>query len=168
MRSKEGVPVVSTNRGWGLFATACAIFLAGCGGSKTGVVPVSGTLTIDGQPADGIEITLAPLDSVMPVATGLVQNGSFELFSGIQGESGAVPGKYKLVLAVRKSTTEEEARAKYAAGASGAAGRGGSPAPQQGTTELPFAAKYASSTTSDMEVEITKGKNNLKLDVAGK
>jgi hypothetical protein len=152
-----------------LFATVCAIFLAGCGESKLGVVPVSGTLTIDGQPADKIEITLAPVDTALPVATGLVQAGSFELFSGIQGESGAVPGKYKVVLAVRQATTEEETRARYeAASKARSGGGGGSPNPQAATTELPFASKYTSSATSDKEVEITKGKNNLVIDVSSK
>jgi hypothetical protein len=151
-----------------LFATVCAVLSAGCGGSKLGTVPVSGTLTIDGQPADNIEITLAPVDTAMPVATGLVKGGSFELFTGVQGESGAVPGKYKVVLAVRAATSQEEAKAKYAAAAKASNSGKGSPTPDQGTGELPFASKYTSSATSDKEIEIPKGGGKVEIDVSSK
>lgn len=160
--------MLRTIRYWVLFATVCTVFLAGCGGAKLGTVPVSGTLTIDGQPADNIEITLAPVDTAMPIATGLVQGGSFELFSGTQGESGAVPGKYKVVLAVRTASAAEEAKAKYAAGAKASSGGKGSPNPEQAeaATALPFAAKYTSSATSDKEVEVPKGGGKLEIDVS--
>lgn len=141
----------------------CAAVI-GCGKS-TNTVPVQGTLTIDGQPADNIMITLSPVDSSLPVATGRVSSGSFELFSGIDGARGAVPGKYKVVLAPGGSTAEEEAKARYMQGAKAGTSKAGSPPPESEAT-LPFATKYTSSATSDKEVEITSGSNNLTIDVS--
>lgn len=158
----------STTRAWVLFATLCVFFSAGCGSGKLGVVPVSGTLTIDGQPADNVEITLVPVDTSLPSATGLAQGGKFELFSGVQGASGAVPGTYKLVLAVRKMTTEEETRAKYAAGAKAGGASGGSPVPQTTEAALPFATKYTSSSTTDKEVTIPPKGGSIEIDVSSK
>jgi hypothetical protein len=140
--------------------------LAGCGSSGSGTVPVNGTLTIDGQPASNLIITLVPVDSTKPVATGNVSSGSFTLFSGTAGDPGAVPGKYKVVLqAAVAASSQEEAKARYA-GQSKAGGKGGGTAAPQETVSMPFAERYASSATSDKEVEITSGKNDLTIDVS--
>lgn len=152
----------------------CLVFLGvvycaaivGCGPPGPKTVPVQGTLTIDGKPADGVMITLAPIDTSMALATGRATNGSFELFTGVQGAPGAVPGKYKVVLAVSPSSNEEAAKARYAGGAKPGA-TSGSPSPDAKTV-LPFAEKYSSSATTDKEVEITSGKNNLTIDVSSK
>jgi hypothetical protein len=149
-----------------LLALASCVAFVGCGPSGPGTVPVNGTLTIDGQPADGLMITLAPIDTSLPAATGNVSNGSFELFSGVQGAKGAVPGKYKVVLAVSGPSSQEEAMAKYSGG--GAKKVGGGTATPEDSTSLPFAAKYSSSATSDKEVEITSGSNDLTIDVSSK
>ncbi len=143
---------------------ACCVAIVGCGPPGPKTVPVTGTLTIDGQPADHIVITLTPVeDTNLPVATGNVTNGSFELYSGIQGEAGAVPGKYKVMLAASAETSKEAAMARYSSGAKT------NVAPDADAKKsLPFATKYASSATSDKEVEITKGKNDLKIDVSSK
>lgn len=139
-----------------------AVGFVGCT-SQTGpkTVPVKGTLTIDGAPADGVTLSLAPLESSNPVATGVVNKGAFELFSGIQGAKGAVPGKYKVVLAASgtSSNPKEDAMKKYAGGAAG----GKSSEPK--AAPLPFPEKYASSATSDKEVEITAGGADLKIDI---
>jgi hypothetical protein len=147
-------------RGVGCVGVVCCAVLAGCGPSGTNTVPVRGTLTIDGQPADNVMITLAPLDTSMPVATGRVSNGSFELYSGVQGSPGAVPGKYKVVLAPSEATSVDAAKARYAGGVKGA--KGGTVAPDADTA-LSFPEKYASSATSDYEVEITSGQNDLEI-----
>jgi hypothetical protein len=129
--------------------------LAGCN-SDTGpaTVSVKGTLTIDGQPANDVTITFVPTDSSLPTASGPVSNGSFELFSGVQGKAGAVPGKYKVVLAQAASADETP---DYMAS-------GGDPtlAPAQ---ELPFPEIYKDASTSDKEVEVTSGDNDIKIDI---
>lgn len=129
--------------------------LAGCSDSGgLGTVPVKGTLTIDGQPANDVTITFAPLDSTMPTASGVVSDGSFELYSGAKAEPGAVPGKYKIVLA--QAASSEETPDYMQAGATGA--------PQQ---ELSFPVMYIDASTSDKEVEVTSGSNDIKIDIPG-
>ena len=84
-------------------------------------------------------------------------NGSFELFSGAQGKPGAVPGKYKVTLAASGGSAEADAAAYESA-------EGGGPPPEQ---EAPFPAIYKDSGTSDKEVEVTSGSNDIKIDISG-
>jgi hypothetical protein len=130
--------------------------LAGCGDTGPATVNVKGTLTIDGQPANNVTITFAPVDSSLPTASGPVNNGTFELFSGAEGKPGAVPGKYKVVLAASAGDPEADAAA-YAPGATG-----GPPA----APEAPFPEKYSNAGTSDKEVEVTSGSNDIKIDIS--
>jgi hypothetical protein len=133
---------------------------AGCGPGGPATVPVKGTLTIGGQPANGVGISLVPADAKMPTASGTVQNGAFEVFSGSQGKPGAVPGKYKVVLNAT-SGGPEAAKQMYEPGAA-KAGAKKSAAP---VIKAPFPDKYKTAATSDKEVEITKGANELKIDI---
>lgn len=94
---QEGIFVSRSFHCLALLGAMCCAALVGCG-PKSSTVPVQGTLTIDGKPADGVMITLTPVDTSKAVATGKVTNGAFELFTGIKGEPGAAPGKYKVVL----------------------------------------------------------------------
>lgn len=63
------------------------------------------------------------------------------------------------------SQSQEEAKARYSGGGKGAGGGSASPDTKVAT---PFAEKYSSPGTSDKEVEITSGKNNLTIDVSSK
>jgi hypothetical protein len=81
----------------GVVGVALLVACVGCPGpSGPKTAPVKGTLSIDGKPADKLQITFSPVDSSLPSASGAVSSGSFELFSGAQGAKGAAPGKYKL------------------------------------------------------------------------
>ena len=134
-----------------LVAAVCCVWLAGCGETGPSTVPVKGTLTIDGQPANNVQITFSPIDASLPAASGQVTNGAFELFSGAQGKPGAAPGKYKVVLAAQATADD----AAYS-------GQGGPP-----KQELPFPKKYTSAETSDKEVEVTAGSNDIKIEISG-
>jgi len=141
--------------GWGgtvLLATAVLVGCSGPTGPKT--VPVKGTLTVKGQPANNVTITFAPTDAKNPAASGQVINGAFELSSGGQGAKGAVPGKYKVVLAQQSTMTAEETAKQYSGG-------GGPPK----APELSFPAKYQQSATSDKEVEVKASDNDIKIDI---
>lgn len=138
-----------------------AITTVGCGPAGPATVPAKGTLTIDGQPANDVSITLVPLATGGQEATGKVANGSFTLFSGIEGAPGAVPGKYKVTLAATGAGTAESGAAAY-----GAKGQGGN-ASAAPTVKAPFPDKYLGAATSDKEVEITSGSNDLKIDITG-
>jgi len=141
------------------------IGLAGCTESSgLNTVPVKGSLTIDGEPANNVSITFTPLDASLATASGQVSNGSFELFSGTEGKAGAVPGKYKVVLAQVGGVDAEAAAAAYQGGGEGA---GSSQSPGPGQQELSFPAKYLDASTSDKEVEVTSGSNDIKIEISG-
>lgn len=132
------------------------VAIVGCSGNTgPSTVPVKGTLTIDGQPANNVTITLSPLDSQLPTVSGPVKSGEFQVFAGAQGKPGAAPGKYKVVLTQSaQATSLEDAKAMYSKGASG---------PPK--AKLSFPEKYTSASTSDKEVEIKSGSNDLKIDI---
>jgi len=136
----------------GLLVVACD----GCSSGGPDTVPVSGTLTIDGQPADGIVISLIPVDANLPSATGRVENGRFTVYSGVEGKPGAVPGKYKVVLYVTHG--EDMAIPKPGEGTDSKTSK---PEPPK----LPFPEKYQSASTSDKEVEVTTGSNTLNIEI---
>lgn len=95
-----------------LVTTVVAVLLTslvvGCGQPKAVLVPVTGTLKIDGEPAAGIMVQLVPdtqdesIDA--PTSQGITdENGEFELFT-TKNEPGAIVGKHKVALI----DTEEE------------------------------------------------------------
>ena len=138
-----------------LLGVVCLVTFVGCpaGDSGPATVPVKGTLTIDGQPAKDVIITFSPVDPKMPPASGPVTNGAFELRTGTQGKLGAVVGKYKVTLAQQVAAADAGAGYKSAKGA-----------PPK--VEKSFPDKYASPTTSDKEVEVTAGANDIKIEIA--
>ena len=83
----------------------CSLFLlplAGCGGGSNAdlpdLVPVSGTVTLDGAPAAGINVTFIPIGSTAGGASyGTTDaSGKYELKSN-DGRPGAVAGEFKVV-----------------------------------------------------------------------
>lgn len=134
--------------------------VAGCGPNGAATVPVKGTLTIGGQPADGVGITLVPADAKLPTASGKVQNGAFEVFSGNQGKPGAVPGKYKVTLYATSNLNLEAAKQMYNKAESPDSKASAAP-----VVAVSFPEKYKTAATSDKEVEITSGPNDLKIDI---
>jgi hypothetical protein len=73
---------------WGLFA--CAAIIVGCGpGNELGRRPVSGTVTLDGQPLERGSISFQPVgDGTSSGAT--IENGTFS----IPEQRGLPPGTY--------------------------------------------------------------------------
>ncbi len=137
-----------------LVGVAALVVASGCTPSGPATVLVSGKLTIGGQPANDVTITLTPIDSTLVTASGPVTNGTFKLYSGVEGKEGAMPGKYKVGLAAVSSAAD--ASAMY----SGTAGGGPPPTPT-----APFPARYTSAGTSDKEVEVPKGGGELVIDI---
>ena len=143
-------------------AVAFLVGFAGCSGGSSGpdTVPVKGTLTIDGQPANNVLVTFSPLDAKLQGAGGAVSNGSFELVTGSQGKRGAMVGRYKVVLSAVGSSDAAAAAQKYAT-------KGGASAAPS-AEKKPFPEKYGSPTTSDKEVEVKPGANDIKIDISSK
>lgn len=132
------------------------VLVAGCPSGGPATVPVKGTLTIGGQPANDVTIGLVPAGSTIPGASGKAENGSFQLFTGREGKAGALPGKYKVVLVY--TPTASSVADQYKAGPGGKSSK---PA----ATKLPFPEKYKDAATSDKEVEVVDGSNDLKIEI---
>ena len=88
-----------------LGAVGC-LGLVGCDSGGGGGVPVKGTLTIGGQPANNVVLTLQPEDLSKTSVSGVVTNGSFDLLDP-RGKKAAAPGKYKVSLAMTGGNRQE-------------------------------------------------------------
>lgn len=78
------------------------VMLAGCGGDADGLVPASGTITIDGQPGANAAIAFIPQGSAPGNGgTALTDaSGKFEIATP-QGKKGLAPGSYKVTVSRR-------------------------------------------------------------------
>jgi hypothetical protein len=81
-----------------------SLFLAGCGsGDETDsytLVPVRGTVTLDGKPLAGAKVLFTPNEGNDPSTPGVDttgQEGNFKLM--YRGRSGVSPGKYSVLIA---------------------------------------------------------------------
>ncbi len=82
-----------------IICTVVLANIAGCGGSVKGIdpdlVPVTGTVLLDGKPlASGI-VGFAPEEEGASSSTGIIKNGKFTLKQTASAH-GAKPGKYKI------------------------------------------------------------------------
>lgn len=129
-------------------AALCLTFIAGCQPSA-GTIPVKGKLSLKGAPApEGTMVSFVPVGGG-ETATGKVKGGEFELFSGVRGDVGAKPGKYKVVIAAGTSPDmaayENMKKPKK------------DEAPGATTGEFP--KEYATAETSPLEKEVASGAN---------
>jgi hypothetical protein len=156
-----------------LLAVAC-VAMAGCsGGSDVGTVPVSGTVTVDGNPIEGATVSFVPQGEEGRSASGLTDaEGKFSLTT-VQSGDGAVPGQYKV--AISKITGS--------AGSTSTAAGGGTPSqeemqkameasmkqamssrPPEVKEEIP--PKYTNPDTSGLDREVvSSGDNNFAFEL---
>ncbi len=81
-------------------ATLLLLAIPGCGGDGIGdVVPASGTVTLDGEPAADITISLMPQAGVKGRGgyARSDQNGNFEMMVVDAEGPGVLPGKYQVL-----------------------------------------------------------------------
>ncbi len=83
---------------------SCAVLafaVVGCGGGRDSalpdLVPVSGTVTLDGKPGSGVAVVFSPFDSTVGGVCYAItdENGHYELTDG-QGDQGAQAGKFRV------------------------------------------------------------------------
>lgn len=140
-----------------LFQFAWAgVFLAmavGCGGKGLNTYPVTGKLTVKGQPAKDLRITFEPVAAgVEPAAGVLDPDGTYKVFSGIKGTPGAMVGKYKVVI------TPDMSKVDMSAAYTGAKGPPKLP-------ESPVPTEYSSAKTSPKEIEVKAENNVIDIDI---
>jgi len=125
----------------------------GCGGGGTEgpkTFPVTGKLTVGGQPVPDVIVQLIPLDPAKLGAAGKTDaSGQFKV-TATNGTAGAVAGKYKVVL---QKTGGMDASQYTNPGA------GGPP-----KVTLPFPAEYAAAATTPKEIDV--GNAAVTLDLA--
>lgn len=133
---------------------ACGALLlalvAGCGrpGSAP-TAPAAGTLTVDGRPLAGVNITFTPAAGRSATATTDAE-GRFTLATFASGD-GAVPGRHRVTLSLSTADVPMPGTPEAAAGKPPA---------------LPFAKAYSGLDTTDLEVEIpAAGQTAIALDV---
>lgn len=81
--------------------------VSGCGvGGTSGIVPVEGTLTYQGQPVAGVSLQFEPISENRASMGATDDNGHFVLIYTIQ-EKGAEVGKHKVTLDYPESELEE-------------------------------------------------------------
>lgn len=135
-----------------LVAIACGIFLEGCQGGATPVRvhPVSGTLSVNGQPVSNIIVHFVPGNG--RPSTGVTDaGGKFDL-QYEKGIRGVVPGEHKVWIEYKPGSPAEEM------------------AMREGKLSLPtdVAAalkKYGALETSSYTVTVDGPKADLKLDL---
>ncbi|WP_406694026.1 carboxypeptidase regulatory-like domain-containing protein [Singulisphaera sp. Ch08] len=92
-----------------ILAALVAALSIGCGSSEPRQVPVTGKLTLNGEPLEGASVTFAP-DPTNPVSTpGGASSGPDGAFTVKSADrDGLAPGKYKVL--VIKSTLKNGAK----------------------------------------------------------
>ena len=127
---------------------AAAFCFAGCGGSEGGgTLKAGGTLTVKGQPMEGLTVTFTPLTG--RPASGVTDAGGHFVLSTFKSNDGAVPGAHKVT--VMEGYTE--------------------PPPMPGTPEAAaagqkqpkFDPKYSDPGTSGLTAEVKPGEDNMKF-----
>jgi hypothetical protein len=131
--------------------------LLGCGNDGPTLYPVTGKITINGQPAKGVQVSFYPQSPDQPIASSRVNDdGTYELRSTTENRPGAVVGKYKVVL-TQVSPSGEAAASMYASGGK----RGGVP----GTNAPSFPPEYGTQATSPKEVEVKAESNAINIEI---
>ncbi len=75
-----------------LFVSVCCVCVLGCGGGGAATAPVSGTVTLDGQPLSSVMVSFMP-NGGGPAASALTDaSGKYSLVTA--GKKGAVLGKH--------------------------------------------------------------------------
>ena len=106
---KAALPTPPRRR-WGMMTV---VLLAGCGG---GLAPVSGTVTLDGEPVAGAKVTFLPAGPGIPATGTTDATGRYELRIG-SGRTGVPRGRYGVTVSKLKVSTVTQGGAHIGTGA---------------------------------------------------
>lgn len=138
------------------------VWLAGCGG---GLVPVAGTVTLDGGPVAGAKVTFIPAGPGIPATGTTDATGRYELRIG-SGRTGVPRGRYGVTVSKLKvsTITEDEGRRVTAAAAAGAVETEPTSEGLVQVIEHVVPRRYADPATSGLEVDVkSAGEQALAL-----
>lgn len=132
---------------------AVAVLAAGCG---TGLVTVSGTVTLDGSPVAGAKVTFIPTGDGIPASGTTDAAGRYELAIG-SGRLGVPPGRYAVTVSKLKVSTLAPGEAKSVADAA-TAGEVETESTPDGLVQViehVVPRRYADPATSGLEADVT-------------
>jgi len=141
------------------------LVLSGCGPANPfGTVPVTGTITVNGEPMEGVSISFTPADESGMTAYGMtIADGTFQLTTGgAPFGTGAKPGSYRVTF----SKVDAGQMVSLADHEAGVVSRGGGPAAP--TYLIP--QKFSDPKTTGFDpVEVKKsGKNTFSFNLETK
>jgi len=164
-------------------ALCASVMLSGCGPSKPPAYPVKGKVSGGTGSLAGVIISFSATDENGTHSSGVInEDGTYELKT-TDGRPGAVPGKYKVVLALGAASMESAmggmSKDPPKSGSGGPGGmprmRPGMPMPVGGMGggaksgppkfERPFPEAYSSAKTSPKELEVKSGSNEIDISL---
>ena len=138
------------------------VVLAGCGSR---LVPVAGTVTLDGEPVAGAKVTFIPAGPGIPATGTTDATGRYELRIG-SGRTGVPCGRYGVTVSKLKVSTiaQGEARRGTAAALAGAVETESTSDGLVQVIEHVVPYRYADPATSGLEVDVkSAGEQALAL-----
>jgi hypothetical protein len=150
----------------GCWVALCLFSLTGCQPSdRLNLVPVVGTLTLDGQPLEGAIVTFAPQSSEAVAASGTSDaSGRYALSTAGAHRPGAVPGSYNIT--VMKLNVKNLSEAEQAAAQAKMQNQGITMAPPTTEAKQLLPLKYRNAATSGFTATVDqKGKNTFTFDL---
>lgn len=91
--------------GWLACAAAAALMGCGPGGARRDALPISGLVTLDGQPLKSGYIVFEPKDGQPTQSGGMISDGVFN----VPAEHGAAPGAYSVAIFAEGETAPIQA-----------------------------------------------------------
>ena len=143
----------------------CTLFLpvlAGCGGGTSAdlpeLVPVSGTVTLDGKPASGVTVTFIPTGATGGGASygATDASGKYELKSN-DGRPGAVTGEFKV--ACNKWVKAD---------GSDFVGEPGGPSPMEAGATEALPPKFSDEAATTLKATVPAGGGTVDFDLTSK
>ena len=142
---------------------SCAVLilgLSGCGGggpSGPAVVPVSGTVKLDGQPAAGVGVMFFPVGMTRGTTyyANTDQSGRYELQAS-DGQKGAPVGEYKVTCS------------KYVMPDGSPFTSDGSMSPEMAGAKELLPPKYSDQSQTELTAKVPAGGGTVNLDVTSK
>ena len=134
------------------------LLLVGCPGpKKASVYSITGKVTVEGKPLSGCSIIFVPVGTGSTASGVIGPDGSYKLATD-GGREGALPGKYKVCLALSQKMVMERM-------ASGQPAAGGAAKPTAPKFNGPYPENYGDAATSPKEVTVEEKSNVIDITI---